>query len=565
MSIRKTLTLFLLLCSITGFAQTFSVKDASGCAYVFKVTSKTNCEVALSSASNKKCAKLEIPGKVTNKGVEYTVTKVLSESLKDCDKELRVLAFPNTVKEIEGFLFGSAMKLMGGIGGAMGGGRNERAMSTITLESLRIPASVVDMGSSAFITSMSLTGSKGLKAHIDELPKSVVPMTAEGYGLQQSAVKEYWEKHDPSMLSPVMGMSASMEMMQNTVASMSPRQRATLAKAIEQGSPFTQQIIQPYEQAGISRDDLLALLKGDKIQPDMASTASTVTPTAPQANTVVTQTPVAPAPVVDPAPELTSDVDKNLPQAKNMNENTFVVIIANEHYQEEADVEYANNDGAAFKMYCQKVLGVPDENIHIRQDATLNNMLTELDWLSMVANAFAGEGKLIVYYAGHGIPDEATGAAYLLPVDGIGRNLRTGYSLTELYKQLGALPAKNVTVFMDACFSGSKRGDGMLASARGVAIKTKAQAPQGKMVILSAAQGDETAYPYKEKKHGLFTYFLLKKLQESGGNCTLEELSEFVKTQVSRRSVIINQKSQTPSTSTSSVLGETWKSIKLND
>ena len=55
----------------------------------------------------------------------------------------------------------------------------------------------------------------------------------------------------------------------------------------------------------------------------------------------------------------------------------------------------------------------------------------------------------------------------------------------------------------------------MLASARGVAIKVKQTIPVGNMVVFTAAQGDETAYPYKEEEHGLFTYYLLKKLQEN--------------------------------------------------
>ena len=118
-------------------------------------------------------------------------------------------------------------------------------------------------------------------------------------------------------------------------------------------------------------------------------------------------------------------------------------------------------------------------------------------------------------------------------------------------------------VFMDACFSGSQRGNGMLASARGVAIRAKAQAPQGNMVVLSAAQGDETAYPYKEKGHGLFTYYLLKKLQNTKGNCSMKELGEYVKQEVSRRSIVTNQKSQTPVVSFSNQIADTWQNLKL--
>ena len=274
-----------------------------------------------------------------------------------------------------------------------------------------------------------------------------------------------------------------------------------------------------------------------------------------------TQTASAAQSPARPAPS--SDVDQNIPEAPATNANTFAIIIANENYQEETPVQYALNDGYTFKEYCQKVLGLPEDNIHYRENATLNNMLAEVDWIAKVARAYNGEASLIVYYAGHGIPDEASGSSYLLPVDGIGNNLRTGYSLAELYKTLGALPARSVTVFMDACFSGAKRGEGMLASARGVAIKAKPEAPKGNMVVFSAAQGDETAYPYEDKGHGLFTYFLLKKLQETKGQVSLGELAQYVQQQVSRRSIVTNGKSQTPCVTPSETVVETWKGKML--
>ncbi len=261
--------------------------------------------------------------------------------------------------------------------------------------------------------------------------------------------------------------------------------------------------------------------------------------------------------------QLSSDVDINLPQSVSENGNTFAVIFANENYQEETAVEYALNDGDMFREYCSKVLGIPEDNIHIRKDATLNNIKAELAWMQQVAKAYKGEARFIVYYAGHGIPDEKTGTAYLLPVDGKGTMLETGLSLTSFYGQLSQMDAKDVTVFMDACFSGSKRGDGMLASARGVAIKAKAQAPKGRMVVFSAAQGDETAYPFKAKGHGLFTYYLLKKLKETKGNVTYDELNSYISEEVSKKSIVANGKSQTPTVMPSASLANSWKAMKL--
>ena len=257
------------------------------------------------------------------------------------------------------------------------------------------------------------------------------------------------------------------------------------------------------------------------------------------------------------------DVDMNIPSTSKDNENMFVVVIANENYSSEAKVHYAINDGRIFKEYCTNTLGVPETNIHIIEDATLNNIRREITWLKRVASVYEGDARIIVYYAGHGIPDEATGSAYLLPIDGVGTDVQTGYSLKTFYAELGKMPSQCVTVFMDACFSGSQRGEGMLASSRGVAIKAKEETPMGNLVVFSATQGDETAFPYDEKGHGLFTYFLLKKLQETRGEVSYEELGTYLKKQVSRHAIVVNNKPQTPSMSSSAALTGKLNNMKL--
>jgi hypothetical protein len=258
-----------------------------------------------------------------------------------------------------------------------------------------------------------------------------------------------------------------------------------------------------------------------------------------------------------------SDVDAGIPQTGAKNGKTFAVIIANENYQREAQVLFARNDGEAFRKYCIQTLGLPENNVHYVADATLNTMRYEINWISQVADAYSGEISIIFYYAGHGIPDEGSKNAYLLPVDGYGTDVTTGYRLDDLYRTLGGLPAKTVTVFMDACFSGAQRSGEMLASARGIAINVKQGMPLGNTVVFSAAQGNETAWPYREKGHGLFTYFLLKKLQETEGDVALGELSDYVTANVRRQSIVVNGKSQTPSVVSSPAMGDKWEKVRL--
>lgn len=258
-----------------------------------------------------------------------------------------------------------------------------------------------------------------------------------------------------------------------------------------------------------------------------------------------------------------SDVDENIPTTNCDNENTFAWIFANENYQSVAPVPNAINDGCVFAEYCEKVLGLPKTNIHLVKDATYNNFKKEINLIKQISEAYKSDAKIIFYYAGHGLSDESSRDTYLLPIDGYGSDFTTCNSLNELYKTLGGMPASKVVVLLDACFSGSLRGEGMLAKARGVAIKAKAAAPAGNMVVLSAAQGDETAYSYQEQHHGLFTYFLLKKLQMSKGVVTLGELFDYVKDNVVKKSLVVNGKQQTPTSSASISASDTWSSWTL--
>ena len=255
-------------------------------------------------------------------------------------------------------------------------------------------------------------------------------------------------------------------------------------------------------------------------------------------------------------------LDINIPETNEENKKTFAVIIGNENYERVTKVKYALNDAKVFASYCKKTLGLPKENIRVYRDATFGTMLSALDDIKSIASAFEGDLNVIFYYAGHGVPSESDKAAYLLPVDASGQNTEVCLSTKRLYDTLDGLHAKRVLVFMDACFSGAQRGDGMLASARGVALKVKQDAPKGNMVVFSAATGDETAYPYKEKGHGLFTYYLLKKLQDTKGDVTLGELSEYVNKEVRRQSVVINHKSQSPTVVPADGMND-WSSIKL--
>lgn len=260
-----------------------------------------------------------------------------------------------------------------------------------------------------------------------------------------------------------------------------------------------------------------------------------------------------------------SDVDTSIPRNKtDNNTNTFVVIIANENYHSVSNVPYASKDGEVLEKYLTRTVGIPNDHVKIYKNASFGNMAAALKHIENLSEAFGKELNLIFYYAGHGMPDEKTKNPMLIPVDGDIAIPETCYELNKVISTLGGLNANSVLVMLDACFSGTQRGDEMLMTARGIRIKSNQSEPIGNMVILSASQGDETAYPYEKEQHGLFTYFLLKKLQENNGDVTLGELADYITEQVKRQSVVSNGRLQTPAVAVSPSFQSQWRTFKIN-
>lgn len=269
----------------------------------------------------------------------------------------------------------------------------------------------------------------------------------------------------------------------------------------------------------------------------------------------------------EPEPEeIDEDIDIDIPSVRVRNDKTFVLIIGNENYKRLDSVPFASNDAKIFKEYCEKTLGIPSQNIDYLTDATHGEMRYGVNSLANKLKAYE-DAKAIVYYAGHGIPDEKDKTAYLLPTDGFASDVESGYSLEKLYSTLSSVPSEQVLVFLDACFSGSKREGDMMADnlgTRGVAIKVKETAPTGKLLVFSASTGEETAICDKEHKHGVFTYYLLQCLRRNKGSVDMGSLSEYVTDKVRKRSVLINNgKIQTPTVLPSPSMGDRWREIEL--
>ncbi len=263
--------------------------------------------------------------------------------------------------------------------------------------------------------------------------------------------------------------------------------------------------------------------------------------------------------------EFVSDIDINVPISAQKFPNRFALIIGNEDYNSyqtglssEVNVEYAERDAKTFKEYAEKTLGIPNENIVLIINAKVVEFSKSIEKMNSVAKNLEGEAEIYFYYAGHGFPDEITKEPFLIPVDVSGTDLEFAISLNDVYKKFTEHPTKRVTVFLDACFSGGARNQGLLA-ARGVKVQPKENILSGNLVVFTASSGTQSSLPYRDQKHGLFTYYLLKKLQETSGNISMSEMADYLKRQVSVKSIMINDKEQNPQVNISPEIEDVWQ------
>ena len=223
--------------------------------------------------------------------------------------------------------------------------------------------------------------------------------------------------------------------------------------------------------------------------------------------------------IIDQKDTIVADTFENLDPSKirsRSNKNRVALIIGIEKYDQTPDATFANLDAQYFYEYARKGFGISKSNIKLLVDEDAN-LIQSLGTLSKWLPGKIKDGKteLIIFFAGHGLASNDGKELYLLPQDSDPDLLsRTALSRTELFKEIIALNPKSVTMFLDTCYSGVSRDEKtLLASARPIRIKADEQDTPNNFTIFSASQLDQISSGFKEAKHGIFSYYLMKGLE----------------------------------------------------
>ncbi len=259
------------------------------------------------------------------------------------------------------------------------------------------------------------------------------------------------------------------------------------------------------------------------------------------------------------------DIAENIPEASEKRANAVAIIIGNKDYSKAPKVDFALNDAAIMRNYVLRTLGYQEENIVYLENAKQSDLLSifgnEQDYRGRLFDlSKKGLSEIYIYYSGHGAPDPESKQGFLVPVDCDPNKVTlNGYALKTLYSNLDKIASEKrltqITVVLDACFSGNSESGSLLSNISPIYISIERQGLTfSNSAVFTSATSDQVSTWYKEKKQSLFTYFFLKGLKgEADFNkddiITTEELYQFTADEVngvpdwSRR---LNGRTQTP-------------------
>lgn len=263
------------------------------------------------------------------------------------------------------------------------------------------------------------------------------------------------------------------------------------------------------------------------------------------------------------------DVDVLPTGSSAANPDAFAVVIGVEKYRQAGvpAVDYASRDAKTMAAYLG-TMGFDAKNVAVLTDAQAGKVDFDKYFGKWLKNRVGPKSRVFVYYAGHGAPNPTTGAGYLMPYEADPAYLEeTAYPVTQLYAELAKLPTKDVTVVLDACFSGQGERSLIAKGTRPLVPVQAASGPENAAVI-AAASGSQISASDHEARHGLLTYHLLSGLHgeadaNSDGKITTSELFAYARPAVERAAKLQNVE-QTPTVTgvTGTAGARVWTTLK---
>jgi len=240
------------------------------------------------------------------------------------------------------------------------------------------------------------------------------------------------------------------------------------------------------------------------------------------------------------------------PVSNSKRPDAIAIVIGIEEYADLPKANYAQNDAHNIAEYFKKTLGINKVFTYTNDKANwifFDNMFN-LESGELKRMITPGTTDIFIYFSGHGIPSPSGEQIYLMPSDGKKDRLSSqGINVTAFYDNLQHLKARNIFIFMDACFSGLSRQSESSQSENLTGTKTAGTSRKSRdpwisnpaFYIFNSSASDGVSMAFDQGKTGLFTYYLCLGLQGEADinkdkKITTGELQEYIHDKVEQAS-----------------------------
>ena len=223
---------------------------------------------------------------------------------------------------------------------------------------------------------------------------------------------------------------------------------------------------------------------------------------------------------------MTSGINK-LPGA----EMRYALVIGIDEY-DDPQIHGLNGAGKDAKTIADALIHyagfLKDQVILLTSDQPRERRPTRGNILRYVSNLLGSvpkDGLFLISFAGHGI--EREGEAFILPSDAVNGGTAlledTAIPARRVIDSIGRSGIRQVLVFLDACRSDPEQGRGLEdqklteAYMRGFDFYSRNSNVEAFAVLYATGKG-QTAYEYKEKSQGYFSWALVEGLKGEAAN-----------------------------------------------
>ncbi len=229
--------------------------------------------------------------------------------------------------------------------------------------------------------------------------------------------------------------------------------------------------------------------------------------------------------------------------ARQSTQNKWAILIGAKEYYDRAlcPLEFSTNDMNSLR----EILVDPDRGgydpkrtLLLTDGCERDNLPTRNNIISCVSSLVrtAESADTILFaFSGHGMEED--GSSYLLPADArSGVLAETAISVRWIKERLGQASAIAKIMILDACHAGAMIGkseSGRMTQGFSSEITDLTEG----FATFSSCKLNEASYEWKEKQHGVFSYYLCEGLMgyadtDQDGTITLSEANRYVTKQV---------------------------------